>query len=57
MDFGDYLEANFVVGGALLLLFFVVLFAFSKPYLSLLALVILAVLAYRYYRREVYFDR
>ncbi|WP_410764830.1 hypothetical protein [Haloferax sp. DFSO60] len=57
MNLGGYLKANFIIGGALLVLLFAVLFVFSKPYLSLVVLVILAVLGYRYYRREVYFER
>jgi len=56
MDLGTYLKWNFIIGGSLALLILVGVFVFSNPSLALLLVLLIAIFAYRYYRKEVYFE-
>lgn len=56
MDLGTYLKWNFILGGCLLILVLLGGFLFNNPYLAGIAVFVLAILAYRGYRKAAYFE-
>lgn len=55
MDLGTYLKWNFLVGGVMALLLVLGVFALKYPYVSGILVLVLAVVAYRQYRKVAYF--
>ncbi len=56
MDLGTYLKWNAIVGGVLLLLILLGGFVLNSPVLAGVVVLVLAVVAYRYYRKMAYFE-
>lgn len=56
MDLGAYLKWNFVLGGGLLVLVLLGGFLLNNPYLAGIAVLVLAIVAYREYRKAAYFE-
>lgn len=54
MELGEYLKWNFIIGGLLMVIVLVAILAYSNPYVIFGIFLLLAIFAYRYYRKTVY---
>lgn len=56
MDLGTYLKWNFIIGGVLLVLLLFGSLALNNLLFAGAVVLVLAVVAYRYYRKVAYFE-